>query len=50
MIERMMDMELVKFPSTTIGEESLVWWLHALDARWARNCDVPVGHYWARSP
>jgi len=27
-----------------LGKESLVWWLHALDTRWARNCDVPVGY------
>jgi len=32
-----------------MGEESLVWWLHATDARWARNIFIPVGYYWARS-
>ena len=33
-----------------MGEESLVWWLHVSGARWARNCDVPIGYYWAKSP
>jgi len=28
-----------------LGEESLVWWLHALDARWARNSFIPIGCY-----
>jgi len=32
-----------------MGEESLVWWLHASGARWTRNCYVPIGYYWARS-
>ena len=32
-----------------MGEKSLVWWLHVSSARWARNCYVPVGYYWARS-
>ena len=33
-----------------MGEESLVWWLHASDARWARNSYVPVRCYLVRSP
>ena len=33
-----------------MGEESWVWWLHVSGARLGRNCYIPVGYYWARSP
>jgi len=50
MVGRMMGMELCSSRRLLSDEESLVWWLHASDAWWARNCYVPISCYWARSP
>jgi len=38
MVGRMMGMELCSFRRLLSGEESLVWWLHASELRWTRNC------------
>jgi len=51
MVGHMMGMELVEFPSATSGRGVLSMVITCVSgARWARNCYVPIGYYWARSP
>jgi len=46
----MMGMELVEFPSAINGRGVLSMVITYVGRAMGRNCYVPVGYYWARSP
>jgi len=50
MVGHMMGMELTEFPSATNGRGVLSMVITCIGCTMDKNCYVPVGYYWARSP